>query len=357
VRTVLQQARVLKHQLTHAPTATLRAERADGTEITFELNRTQLDGLAAPLLERTGKTVRRALRDAGVEAVDLDGVVLVGGATRMPCVGQFVQRLFDKTPIAGIDPDCVVAKGAAHHADLLQNHSDTVLLLDVLPLSLGIETMGGGFERLIPRNTPVPTTAHTVFTTAANNQTGYEVHVLQGEREMARDCRSLARFLLRGIPPMPAGKARLRVSFCVDESGLLTVTAKETTSGSAQAIEVRPTRGLTRAEVDRMMIETLEHRETDNEARRLAEFQVHARALIDVVNRALDEDADLLTQEEATPIRTGVARLAKALESAERSLLLELLVEDLHALTEPFNERRVNRTIMQVIMGQDLRGQ
>ncbi len=355
VRPLLQTARSLKHQLSLEPVARAQMLRIDGTEITLEVTREELDQLALPLLLRTRRIVRKALREASIELTDLDGVILVGGATRMPCVISFVTELFQRAPLCDVDPDRVVAEGAALQADLLQNRGKDWLLLDVLPLSLGIETMGGGFERLLVRHTPVPTSAHAVFTTAADNQTGYELHVLQGEREMAKNCRSLARFTLSGIPPMRAGKARLHVSFCIDESGILTVTAKESTTGTVQVVEVVPSYGLDKTQVDQMVLQAVDKRDSDIEARKLAEFQVHGAALAISVRSALVSDGDLLTEAERLEITGSVERLERGLKSVNRSLLLELLLEDLHALTEPFNERKVNRSIMQAVTGKDLR--
>jgi molecular chaperone HscA len=347
-------ARTLKHRLTDEPSAAQRVELARG-RFEFALERAELDSIARPLLERTGRAARRALRDAELEPEQLDGVVLVGGMTRMVAVRDFVRELFRREPLAGIDPDTIVAEGAALRADCLARDASEVLLLDVLPLSLGIETLGGTVEKLLPRNSSVPTAARTIFTTHADDQTGFVLHVLQGERELARDCRSLGRFVLRGIPPLPAGQARLEVSFQVDESGLLTVTARELTSGLVQAVEVSPAVGLTTEEIEALLIEALRCRKQDLEASRLAELRVHGQSAVRATEKALAADGDLVTAEERAEIEASLQRLKRGLLEAERSLLLELLVDELHALTEGFSERRMHRAIVEAVTGQGLR--
>ncbi|MGC4068715.1 MAG: Hsp70 family protein [Polyangiaceae bacterium] len=308
----------------------------------------------SPLLERTGRAARRALRDAELEPSALDGVVLVGGMTRMPAVREYAEGLFGKAPLTGIDPDAIVAAGAALRADYLAR-DDAPLLLDVLPLSLGVETFGGGIEKLLPRNSHVPAAAKTLFTTHSEGQTGFVLHVVQGERQLAKDCRSLGQFLLRDIPVLPAGQARLEVTFQVDESGLLTVTARELTSGLTQVVEVVPQAGLTTAEIDRMLLDALKRRKQDTEAAKLVDLRVHGESVLRATEVALEKDGDLVTPAEREEIQSAVERLRHGLATVERSLLLELLVDELHALTEGFNERRMNRAVVEAVTGQSLR--
>lgn len=348
-------ARTLKHRLTEELEAVERVVLSRG-EFDFALERTELERISRPILERTGRAVRRALRDAEVAPSDLNGVVLVGGMTRMPAVRAFTHTLFEREPLQGIDPDQIVAQGAALRADFLAHADSPVLLLDVLPLSLGIETMGGTVERILPRNSTVPAAAKTIFTTQSDEQTGFVLHVVQGEREMAKDCRSLAHCTLRGIPRMAAGQARLEVSFQVDESGLLTVTARELTSGATQVVEVSPSVGLSSQEIDAMLLEAMARKKQDVESAKLAELRVHGQSVASATEKALGEDADLLTTQERSEIEASLQRLRNGLKTAERSLLLELLVDELHALTEGFSERRMNRKIVEAVMGQDLRG-
>nr|PZN29420.1 MAG: Fe-S protein assembly chaperone HscA [Pseudomonadota bacterium] len=351
VSLVLELAREAKHVLTERETVELDVHAPGAAPRRFTLSRSEFEALIEPLIERTQRACRRALRDADVSPADVDGVILVGGATRVPRVRRAVKELFGKEPLADIDPDLVVAYGAAVQADLLAKASDEVLLLDVLPLSLGIETMGGGVDRILPRNTTIPAGARSTFTTYADNQTGFEIHVVQGERELARDCRSLARFSLKGIPPMPAGMARLEVSFDVDENGLLHVTAMERTTGRSQTVEVRPSYGLSDEEVERMLIEALDHGEEDLEARRLADARVEAERIALATRKGLASDADLLTSEERAAIDRALAELETAARTATAARPIELAIDALAAATHEFAGRRMNRAIASAIAG------
>jgi molecular chaperone HscA len=353
VRLALDTARRVKHALTDAEIVDVELPVLGGGTEKIAITRAELDALIAPLVERTGVACRRAMRDAGIQASELDGVILVGGATRVPYVRAYVEKLFGKKPLTDIDPDEVVALGAAIQADILAGENDRggeVLLLDVLPLSLGLETMGGVAEKILPRNTTIPAGARQVFTTYADNQTGFDLHVVQGERELAADCRSLARFVLRGIPPMAAGLARLEVTFRVDADGLLDVTARETTTGVESKVEVKPSYGLRDEQVEEMLLAALDHGEEDLALRRLVEARVEAGQVLAATRKALAADADLLSDAERAQVEHALAELDAA-ASGERVALITARTEALDAATHAWAGRRMDRAVARAIAG------
>ena len=351
VKSALALARQMKEQLSERDQTSGRLE-VGGVPSFHALSRVEFEAMIEGYVKRTLDIARHVLADAEMAAADVHGVVLVGGSTRVPLVRAEVAKMIGKPPLTDIDPDEVVALGAALQAEALTGGGDT-LLLDVTPLSLGLETMGGIVEKIVPRNTPIPVQLAQDFTTYQDGQAAMAIHVVQGEREMVADCRSLARFELLGIPPMTAGAARIRVSFSVDADGLLTVSAEERTTGVQQRIEVKPSYGLSHEDMADMLYDSLENAEADIARRLLTEAKVESKRSLLALDAALAKDGGLLEAAERAELDQGRARLEAAVAGDDRDEI-NAAAEALETLSKPFAERRMDRGIREALAGKSV---
>lgn len=346
-----QQAKALKEHLTAAEQAEYEFT-ADGVTVKGSVSRAEFAALITPLVKQTIRACRQSLRDADLTTDEILKVVMVGGSTRVPLVRQLVGEFFAAEPLTSIDPDKVVAIGAAIQANVLVGNKpdNETLLLDVLPLSLGLETMGGLTEKVIPRNTVIPVARAQEFTTFKDGQTAMAIHVVQGERELVDACRSLARFELRGIPPMPAGGAHIRVTFQVDADGLLNVSAEEKSTGVQASIQVKPSYGLTDEQVAGMISGSMQHARQDMQLRLLREQQVEADRVLDAVSTALASDAALLSADELATIQQSLAQL-NTVKQQDDTAAIKAAIEQTNQLTDEFAARRMDKSIRMALQG------